>query len=78
MGKSHISMIEDTFQELGKPLTLNEAYNYINKRWFRIAPTKQKVANLLSSRPQFLSVETTTVTNSKGEPFTVNLWEHIN
>lgn len=77
MGMSHIEMIEKTFTELGGSLTTNQVYNYINNRWFRIAPTKSQVTNLLTSKAQFISVETTGVANSKGEFFQANVWEFI-
>lgn len=70
-------MIEQTFDELGNGLTLNEVYQHINNKWFRVAPTKTQVKNLLASRPQFVSVETTGVANSKGDLFQANVWEYL-
>ena len=76
MGKSHISMIEDAFKELGNSLTLNEIYGFVDKRWSK-SPNKNKIKSLLSKRPQFLSVETTSVSNQSGGKFQANVWEKI-
>ena len=38
MGKSHISMIEDAFSELGNSLTLDEIYEFVNNKWQRSPP----------------------------------------
>ena len=76
MGKSHISMIEDAFDEFGQCLTLNEIYTFVNKKWRR-SPNKNKINSLLAKRPQFLSVETTTVQGQSGQKFQANVWEKI-
>jgi len=76
MGKSHISMIEDAFKELGNSLTLNEIYGFVDERWSK-SPNKNKIKSLLSKRPQFLSVETTSVSNQSGGKFQANVWEKI-
>lgn len=76
MGKSHISMIEDAFIELGNELTLNEIYEFVNKRWQR-SPPKNKIKSLLAKRPQFVSVETTKVSSNRGQNFQANVWERI-
>jgi len=76
MGKSHISMIEDAFKELGNSLTLNEIYDFVGRRWSR-PPNKNKIKSLLAKRPQFVSVETTSVPNHRGHNFQANVWEKI-
>ena len=76
MGKSHISMIEDAFKELGNSLTLNEIYEFVESRW-RKSPNKNKIKSLLAKRPQFVSVETTFVSNQRGHKFQANVWEKI-
>ena len=76
MGKSHISMIEDAFIELGNQLTLNEIHEFVNKKWQR-SPPKNKIKSLLAKRPQFVSVETTKVSSNRGQNFQANVWEKI-
>ena len=76
MGKSHISMIEDAFKELGNSLTLNEIYEFVDSRWNN-SPNKNKIKSLLAKRPQFVSVETTYVSNQTGGRFQANVWEKI-
>ena len=69
-------MIEDAFKELGNSLTLNEIYGFVDERWSK-SPNKNKIKSLLSKRPQFLSVETTSVSNQSGGKFQANVWEKI-
>ena len=69
-------MIEDAFKELGNSLTLNEIYGIVDNRWSK-SPNKNKIKSLLSKRPQFLSVETTSVSNQSGGKFQANVWEKI-
>lgn len=76
MGKSHISMIEDAFKEVGSRLTLNQIHTFVNKNWQR-TPDKNKIRSLLAKRPQFISVETTKVLSQTGQTFDANLWEMI-
>jgi hypothetical protein len=69
-------MIEDAFEELGNTLTLNEIYDFVDNRWNK-SPNKSKIRSLLSKRPQFVSVETTLVSNQRGHKFQANVWEKI-
>ena len=69
-------MIEDAFKELGDSLTLNEIYDFVEGRWSK-SPNKNKIKSLLSKRPQFVSVETTSVPNHRGHKFQANVWEKI-
>lgn len=79
MGKtSHLSMVENAFKELGRDLTLSQIVGYINDNWYKIAPTRQKVRNLLSSRPQFVSTEKTSVMGGIGANYQTNVWNITN
>ena len=79
MGKtSHITMIENAFKELGDDLTLNEIMGYINSNWYKIAPTRQKVRHILSSRPQFFSREKASVMGGVGANYQTNIWNITN
>ncbi len=69
-------MIEDAFEELGNSLTLNEIYEFVETRWSK-SPNKNKIKSLLAKRPQFVSVETTFVSNQRGHKFQANVWEKI-
>ena len=79
MGKtSHITMIESAFKELGDDLTLSEIVGYVNNRWYKIAPSRHKVINILSSRPQFFSTEKTSVVGGRGAKYQTNVWNITN
>ena len=69
-------MIEDAFKELGNSLTLNEIYEFVESRLSK-SPNKNKIKSLLAKRPQFVSVETTFVSNQRGHKFQANVWEKI-
>ena len=71
-------MIESAFKELGDDLTLNEIVGYINNNWYKIAPTRQKVRNILSARPQFFSTEKTSVMGGRGGNYQTNVWNITN
>ena len=77
-GISHITMVETAFKELGNGLTLGEIMSYINSRWYRIAPSRQKVIVILTRKPQFSTKEKSSVMGGIGANYQTNVWNITN